>query len=237
MMDRSVAADAIAAQPSLPPSANPARDPAAAGRSRLTFRRTLGLIRSDYARMASHYRFPLTMRRAIGLTILPVIVTLVLYRLSHYFYVRGWRFLAWPLYTFNAFLTGADIVPSTEIGESCLLGHSVGTILSGKIGNNATILAKVGVGGGRGPGKDGNLNGLPTIGDFVTLGVNCTVMGPIEVGDYATVGAHSLVIHDVPNDGIVMGVPARLVRFRKPGEGWYGTIAEMHDAAARATAT
>ncbi len=213
--------------PSIPLGPGPAAAEARAVPSApptMTFRRTVQLIKSDYARMASHYQFELTVRRALEMSILPATMALVLYRWSHYFHERGWRLLAWPLYSLNIFLTSADIVPSTVLGSHCLMGHSVGTMLSGRIGNFATILAKVGVGGGRGPGGEGNEMGLPTIGNFVTLGVNCTVMGPIVIGDYATVGAHSLVLHDVPRDGVVMGTPARLARLRGPGEGWYGTI-------------
>ena len=198
------------------PGAAAAHAPAGARAAspRMTVRRTLALIASDYRRMADHYRFPLTVGRAVGITILPAMYGLIIHRISHLCHERGLRFIAWPLYSLNIMLTGLDIVPSTVIGERCLLGHTVGSMVSGRIGRNATLLAKVGIGGGRGPGGPGNERGLPVLGDDVTVGANATVMGPITVGDGAIVGAHSLVLHDVAPLAVVTGVPARVLRYR-----------------------
>ncbi len=231
-VETGIAPEAIGME--LRPSA-PAIDsrPRRFGVERVSLHRTLQLIRSDYVRMARHYQFPLSAWKAVEMTTLPAIMALVMYRFSHYFYARGWRLLAWPLYTLNMMLTGVDITPSTVIGESCLLGHTVGTMLSGRIGRYATILAKVGVGGGRGPGTDGDPNGLPTVGDFVTLGVNSTVIGPVKVGDHATVGAHSLVLSDVPASAVVTGTPARVRRMQAPGEGWFGDSANLERGAGK----
>jgi serine O-acetyltransferase len=180
----------------------------------MTLRRTLALIASDYRRMADHYGFPLTLSRVVGITILPAMYGLIIHRVSHLCHARGLRFLAWPLYSLNIMLTGLDAVPSTEIGERCLLGHTIGTVISGRIGRNATLLAKVGIGGGRGPGGPGNERGLPIVGDDVTVGVNSTIMGPITIGDGAVIGGHSMVIRDVPPLAVVVGVPSRVLRYR-----------------------
>ena len=82
------------------------------GVERVPLRRTIQLIRSDYVRMAQHYQFHLNAWKAVEMTTLPAIMALIMYRSSHYFYARGWRFLAWPLYTLNTMITGADITPS-----------------------------------------------------------------------------------------------------------------------------
>lgn len=192
-------------------SANPPTVPVPAA-DPMTLGRTLRLIRSDYVRMARHYGFPLTPGRVIGMTILPAILALIIYRVSHLCYRRRLGVFAWPLYTLNTILTGIDIVPRAEIGEGCLLGHTVGTVLSGRIGRHATLLAKVGIGGGRGTGGEGNALGLPILGDYVTVGVNSTVMGPITVGDNSIIGGHSMVIRDVPPNVVVFGVPAKVAR-------------------------
>jgi serine acetyltransferase len=192
----------------------------------MTIRRTIRLVRSDYQRMADHYGFPLTVGRALQMTILPAIIALVLYRVSSLSYERGFRTLAWFLYSFNNFATGCDILPRTRIGERCLLGHTTSTILSGQIGRNATILARGGVGGAH-RHSDGDIGaglGLPVLGDDVILGANSSVMGAIFIGDGAFIGAHSMVIQDVPPNAIVSGSPARVRRSRAtlpvdPGEG------------------
>ncbi len=227
-VESTIAPEAYTPGPSRPaPAPVPPSGPRRFGIERVSLRRTFQLIRSDYVRMARHYQFRLGPWKAVEMSTLPAIMGLVMYRFSHYFYARGWRFFAWPIYTLNMMMTGLDITPSTVIGDSCLLGHTVGTMLSGRIGRYATILAKVGVGGGRGPSPDGDPNGLPIVGDFVTLGVNSTILGPVRVGNHATVGAHSLVLDDVPESAVVTGIPARVTRMRAPGEGWFGDSVEF----------
>jgi serine O-acetyltransferase len=54
------------------------------------------------------------------------------------------------------------------------------------------------------PGK----TGFPTIGDNVEIWAKASVLGPIEVGDGAVIGAHALVLHDVPPGAVARGVPA-----------------------------
>ncbi len=51
----------------------------------------------------------------------------------------------------------------------------------------------------------------PTIGRFCTIGTGARVLGPLEVGDRARVGANAVVIKDVPADAVAVGVPARLI--------------------------
>ncbi|MGV3707480.1 MAG: serine O-acetyltransferase [Gemmatimonas sp.] len=181
----------------------------------ITLRHTLRLLRSDYQRMADQYHFTLTKKRALEMTFLPQILALIVFRFSHYFLVSNFRSGAWLLYMVNHVLTGFDCIPSTRIGERCLLGHSVATVLSGQIGRNATIFARAGTGGGRDLMNIGAGPGLPVIGDNVTLGVNSTVMGSLFIGDGAFIGAHSLVMSDVPPDAVMIGVPATLRRYRR----------------------
>jgi serine O-acetyltransferase len=71
---------------------------------------------------------------------------------------------------FNHYLTGADITPSSEIGESCYLGHPVGTVISGKLGKNVMMFSAPSIGGGMGRGDVGAGEGLPVIGNNVVIG-------------------------------------------------------------------
>ena len=57
--------------------------------------------------------------------------------------------------------------------------------------------------------------GQPTVGDNVFMGAGSKAMGRIRIGDNVTVGANSLVINDVPDDSVVVGVPARIVSREK----------------------
>jgi serine O-acetyltransferase len=61
----------------------------------------------------------------------------------------------------------------------------------------------------------GDIRG-PTIGRVCTIGTGARLLGPIEIGDRAQVGANAVVLADVPADAIAVGVPARLVDDRDP---------------------
>jgi serine O-acetyltransferase len=61
----------------------------------------------------------------------------------------------------------------------------------------------------------GDLRG-PTIGHLCTIGTGARILGPIEIGNQAKVGANAVVLTDVPAEGIAVGVPARLVDARDP---------------------
>jgi serine O-acetyltransferase len=97
-----------------------------------------------------------------------------------------------------------SIHPSASIGTSVFLDHATGIIVgaSVSIADAVTIMQNVTVGrnGGR----------APTIGRGVLLSTGATILGDLNVGDYAKVGAGSVVTRDVPAGCTAIGVPARL---------------------------
>jgi serine O-acetyltransferase len=178
----------------------------------MTLLQTLRNIKSDYIRMSQMQGIRLLPIRFLFVGITPSIVALTLYRFSHYFYVKRLRFLAWLLWLFNQYLTGVDITPSTEIGESCYIGHPVGTMISGKLGKNVMMFAAPGIGGGMGRGDVGAGEGLPVIGDNVVIGVRAMILGPIRIGNNVTIGSGALVIKDVKDDVSMVCRPAVMVK-------------------------
>jgi len=56
----------------------------------------------------------------------------------------------------------------------------------------------------------------PTIGDYVHIGTGAKILGPVSVGDYARIGANAVVVHDVPPNTTVVGIPARAVAPHAP---------------------
>ncbi len=78
-----------------------------------------------------------------------------------------------------------------------------------EIGDNVTLYQGVTLGGtGKEKGKR-----HPTIGHSVVIGTGAKVLGPIEIGDNAKIGAGSVVLHNVPEHTTVVGVPGRVVIF------------------------
>src|SRR5262245_19756081 len=139
-----------------------------------TLRATLRLVVSDIRRMCDQWQVPFTAVRAILMALTPPLLALLFYRWSRYFYVKRLRIIARGLWCLNVYVTGADINPDAEIGESFLLGHPVGTVIGrARIGHHVTVYGQAGIGGG-GKGKDVG-DDWPTIGDYVHIGVRAVV--------------------------------------------------------------
>lgn len=109
---------------------------------------------------------------------------------------------------------GVDIHPAARIGKGLMLDHANGIVVgeTAVIENNVSILHSVTLGG---TGKKGG-DRHPKIRQGVLLGAGCKVIGNIEVGEGAKVGAGSVVLEDVPAHVTVAGVPAVVVG--RPGE-------------------
>jgi serine O-acetyltransferase len=106
--------------------------------------------------------------------------------------------------------TGVEIHPAARIGRGPFIDHGAGVVIgeTAEIGDNVTLYQGVTLGGtGFQRGKR-----HPTIGDDVVVGSGAKLLGPIEVGDRAKIGANSVVIHDVPPNSTVVGNPGHPVR-------------------------
>lgn len=99
------------------------------------------------------------------------------------------------------------IIPdSTKLGEGMLFAHPYSTVLNAKsIGNNFKCIHCVTI------GKKGEKR--PVIGDNVTIGCNVCVIGDVHIGNNVTIGAGSVVVKDVPDNAVVVGNPARIIKY------------------------
>ena len=131
---------------------------------------------------------------------------LIFYRVYHYLYKKGLRFLPELLCRLNYTITGAEIDPGAEIGGGLRMPHPSGVIIGrgARVGNNVSILSSVVLGGsGKGIIAPGKTDGYPTIGDGVWLFTGAKVLGPVTVGDNSLVGANTVLTKSVPPESIV----------------------------------
>ncbi|MBQ1782615.1 MAG: serine O-acetyltransferase [Gammaproteobacteria bacterium] len=102
-----------------------------------------------------------------------------------------------------------DIHPAVPVGQRVFIDHGTGIVIgeSASIGNDVSILQKVTLGG---TGKEQG-DRHPKIRDHAFIAAGATILGNIEIGAGATVGAGSVVLGSVPAYATAVGVPARVL--------------------------
>ena len=127
--------------------------------------------------------------------------------LFYYRLKRHTTILRWLLRPYNSFYIGG--IESFE-GGAFVLNHPYSTIINAKrIGKKFTICQLTTIGN-----KIHGRNDLvPIIGDNVSLGAGVTIIGDVKIGNNVVVGAGSVVIKDVPDNCVVAGNPARIVKY------------------------
>ena len=102
---------------------------------------------------------------------------------------------------------GIHLPYTTSVGRRVTLEHFGGMILVARsIGHDVTIRQNTTFG----VRTKEDLNGKPTIGDGVDIGVGAVLIGPVVIGEGAVIGANAVVIDDVPAGAIAVGVPAKI---------------------------
>lgn len=131
------------------------------------------------------------------------------HRIAHWLWNQGRRQIALHLQARAAQVLAVDIHPAATIGGGVFMDHATGVVIgeTAVVGNDVSMLHEVTLGG---TGKD-NGDRHPKVRDGVLLGAGVKVLGNVEVGRGAKVGAGSVVVSDVPSFSTVVGVPAKVV--------------------------
>lgn len=129
-------------------------------------------------------------------------------RLKHRLYERGWKRTSRALDFLVRILYACDIPASAQIGENCILAHhGLGIVIHPRavIGKKCKIFQHVTIGSRYGADP-------PVIGDRVYIGEKSSVLGRVRIGNNVKIGAHSLVLTDLPDNCVAVGCPAKIVK-------------------------
>ncbi|KXV18425.1 serine acetyltransferase [Acetobacter malorum] len=137
------------------------------------------------------------------------------YRVAHWLWRAGRRHLAFHLQSRGSELFGVDIHPAARLGRRILFDHGTGIVVgeTSIIEDDVSILQEVTLGG---TGKHSG-DRHPKVRRGVLIGAGAKVLGNIEVGEGAKIGAGSIVLESVPPFTTVVGNPARKVGTRHSG--------------------
>ena len=146
----------------------------------------------------------------------PGVKAVFFHRVANFFYLAKFDLVARFISQFSRFLTGIEIHPGAKIGKNLFIDHGMGVVIgeTSEIGNNVTIYHMATL-GGIAPSINSNsqrqVKRHPTLGDCVVVGSGAQILGPVIIGANAKVGANAVVTKDVPENAVMVGIPAKNV--------------------------
>jgi serine O-acetyltransferase len=171
----------------------------------------LARLREDLA--AARLRDPAVRSNAELVLGYPGLHAIWSHRLTHWMWQRPGLVLPARLISqWTRAITGVEIHPGATIGRRFFIDHGMGVVIgeTAEIGDDVMIYHDVTL-GGRSLQK---VKRHPTIGDGVVIGAGARVLGPVVVGNKAQIGANAVVVRDVPEGAVVVGVPGEVLRSR-----------------------
>ena len=139
----------------------------------------------------------------------PGVLALGLHRVAHWLFEAQLFFAARLINSFSRFLTAIDIHPGAKIGSNFFIDHGFVVIgETAEIGDDVTMYQGSTL-GGTNPTNGVGGKRHPTLGDNVIVSLGAAVLGPIDVGQGARIGANAVVTKDVPEGATMVGIPAK----------------------------
>ena len=146
----------------------------------------------------------------------PGVKAVFMHRIANFFAIAKFDLVARIISQFSRFMTGIEIHPKAKIGKNLFIDHGMGVVIgeTSDIGDNVTIYHMATL-GGISPSINSDtqreIKRHPTLQDNVVIGSGAQVLGPITVGKNAKIGANAVVTKDVPENGVMVGIPAKNV--------------------------
>ncbi len=141
---------------------------------------------------------------------------LQMHRIAHYYWNVDRKALALYLQSRVSDVTGVDIHPAARLGKGIMIDHATSVV----IGETAVVEDEVSMLQGVTLGGTGKEHGdrHPKVRKGVLIGAGAKILGNVNVGECAKIGANAVVLEDVPAHCTVVGVPARVICRDTPGE-------------------
>ena len=137
----------------------------------------------------------------------PGLHALFFHRVAHVLWNYKLYLIARFVSHISRFLTAIEIHPAAKIGKRFFIDHGVGVVIgeTAEVGDDVFIYHQVTLGAT----TSKKIKRHPTIGDGVIIGAGAKLLGPINVGKEAKIGANSVVVNDVPPRATMVGIPAK----------------------------
>lgn len=134
-----------------------------------------------------------------------------LYRIAHFFQYSRLPGLSIIFHYLQQILFSSCIHPKAKLGKNISFPHPFGIVIGEdvSIGNKVKIFQQVTVGS---HGKLGQQKQYPKILDSTTIYAGAKIIGNVSIGRNSMIGANSVVLGDVPDNSVAVGVPAKVIR-------------------------
>ena len=146
----------------------------------------------------------------------PGVNAVFFHRIANFFSIAKFHLIARIISQFSRFLTGIEIHPNAKIGKNLFIDHGMGVVIgeTSDIGDNVTIYHMATLGGiapSINSDDQRNIKRHPTLQENVVVGSGAQILGPVVVGKNSKIGANAVVTKDVPENAVMVGIPAKNV--------------------------
>ena len=146
----------------------------------------------------------------------PGVKAIFFHKIANFFAVAKFDLIARIISQLSRFLTGIEIHPKAKIGKNLFIDHGMGVVIgeTSEIGDNVTIYHMVTLGGiapSINSDSQREIKRHPTLMDNVVVGSGAQILGPVIIGKNAKVGANAVVTKNVPDNAVMIGIPAKNV--------------------------
>ena len=146
----------------------------------------------------------------------PGVKAIFFHKIANFFAIAKFDLIARIISQFSRFLTGIEIHPKAKIGKDLFIDHGMGVVIgeTSEIGDNVTIYHNVTLGGiapSINSNDQRNTKRHPTLENNVVVGSGAQILGPIIIKKNSLIGANAVVTKDVPENAVMIGIPAKNV--------------------------